>query len=59
MALASGRGGRASGALGSVLFLIERDIDWNIVGHTSVQVDGETVKADTFYALRGGKVVEA
>jgi len=51
--------GSASGVIGSVLFLIERDGSWNITAHKSLRVDGKKYKADTFYTLRDGKVVEA
>jgi len=39
---------------------IERDpSDWRIIGHQSVMVDGETIKAGVFYKLVAGKVVAA
>jgi hypothetical protein len=56
VAVATGRNGRARGAIGCVLFLIERDANWHIVAHESVLVDGEQVKPDTYYTLRGGQV---
>jgi hypothetical protein len=59
VACATGANSKAAGAVGCVLLLIERDVNWKIVGHQSVMVDGATIKADTFYALRGGSVVEA
>ena len=49
----------ARGALGCWLVLTERDINWNILGVQAVKVDGESIKADTWYELRGGKVVMA
>ena len=51
--------GAAKGALGCWLVLTERDDDRNILGVQAMPVDGKQVKVDTFYALRGGKVVEA
>ena len=51
--------GAASGAVGSVLFLIERDSEYRITAHKSLRVDGKKYLADVFYTLRGGKVVEA
>ena len=54
-----GCGCKARGALGCWLVLTERDNDWHILGVQAVKVDGESVKADTWYELRGGKVVEA
>jgi len=60
VAAATGHNSKAAGAIGCVLLLIERDpSDWHIIGHQSVMVDGTTIKADTFYTLRGGKVVTA
>ena len=53
-----GRRCKARGALGCWLVLTERDDDWHILGVQAVKVDGESIKADTWYELRGGKVVE-
>lgn len=58
VALASGRDGRVKGILGTALLLTERDEQWNIVAAEAVIVDGAKIKADVFYTLRGGKVVE-
>ena len=33
--------------------------EYHIVDVKSVKVDGEQIKADTFYTLKGGKFVEA
>ena len=49
---------KARGALGCWLVLTERDDDWHILGVQAVKVDGENIKVDTWYELRGGKVVE-
>ena len=53
-----GRGCKARGALGCWLVLTERGDNWHILGVQAVKVDGESIKADTWYELRGGKVVE-
>ena len=58
-ATASGRYGRARGSVGSALFLAERDVNWKIIAVQALIVDGDTIKADTFYTLRDGQVVEA
>ena len=50
---------KARGALGCWLVLTERDHDCHIIGVQAVKVDGENIKADTWYELRGDKVVEA
>ncbi|MBQ1429483.1 MAG: hypothetical protein IIZ06_07425 [Kiritimatiellae bacterium] len=54
-----GRKCKARGALGCWIVLAERDDDWRILGVQAVKVDGVAIKADTWYELRGGKVVEA
>ena len=54
-----GYGCRARGALGCWLVLTERDDDGHILGVQAVKVDGESIKADTWHELCGGKVVEA
>ena len=54
-----GRGCKARGALGCWLVLTERDDYWHILGVQAVKVDGESIKADTWYELRGGKIVKA
>jgi hypothetical protein len=59
VAVVTGRDGHARGALNNWIVLTERDADWNIVEVRGVKVDGQQVKADTFYTLRGGRVVEA
>ena len=50
---------KARGALGCWLVLTERDNDCHILGVQAVRVDGENIKADTWYELCGGKIVEA
>ena len=56
-ATASGYGGKARGAIGSVLFLVERDSTGRIVAATAAIVDGEKIKPMIYYTLRGGAVV--
>jgi hypothetical protein len=58
IAVVTGKDGRARGVVGAWIVLTERDVDWHIVEVRAVHVDGEQVKADTFYTLRGGEVVE-
>ena len=57
-----GKDCKVRGALGCALFLVERG-DWNgetypILNVKAVIVDGETVKADTWYMLKNGELVE-
>ena len=58
IAVAGGHECRARGALGCWLVLAERDDIGHILGVQAVPVDGDTIRADTLYVLRGGKVVE-
>jgi len=61
-ALAAGYLGQARGIKGAALFLAERDDDYHIIAVAAVIVGrkhaGRIVKADTWYSLRGGKLVE-
>lgn len=62
VAMAIGHNSKAKGSLGCYLVLSEWkciDGEYHIVDVQSVKVDGETVKADTFYKLVNGKFVEA
>ena len=52
-------GGKAKGDIGSVLVLVNRDDCGNITEFKAVQVDGEQVKADTWYKLENGELKEA
>ena len=51
--------GAAKGVIGSWLVLTERDSNLGLLGVKAVQVDGETVKADTYYMLSDGEIEEA
>lgn len=53
-----GKDSCAKGALGCWLILTERDEGWHIVDMKCVKVDDETIKADTWYQLKDGKVRE-
>ena len=52
-------GSAAKGKKGSIILLIERDSNLNIVSFKAVQVDGEKIKEDTPYKLEYGELVEA
>ena len=62
-AVATGIKGRAKGALGCYIVLAEWKRDergeWHIVDVKSAKVDGENIKADTFYELKNGEFVES
>ena len=63
VAMACGYQGKAKAAQGCVIFLVERG-DWNgetypILAANAAIVDGERIKAGTWYTLRNGEFVEA
>ena len=59
IAIVTGKDSKAKGALGCWIVCTERDEDWNIVCVKAAKVDGETIKADTFYTLKNGEFEEA
>ena len=59
IAVVTGYGSKAKGAVGCWLVLAERDEKMHILGVQAVCVDGETIKADTFYMLKNGAITEA
>ena len=63
VAIVTGRASKAKGSLGCGICLIERG-EWDgetypILHIKAFKVDGKRYKADTFYTLKNGKVVEA
>lgn len=58
VAIVTGRNSKAKGAIGCWLVLTERNEDYHILGMQCVKVDGETIKADTWYKLVDGEVKE-
>ena len=58
IAIVTGLKSKAKGVLGCWLVLTERDDGWNILGVQTVKVDGEKIKADTYYTLEDGEIVE-
>nr|DAF27519.1 MAG TPA: hypothetical protein [Caudoviricetes sp.] len=62
IAIATGIEGRAKGSLGCYIVLAEWYRDecrsWHIKHVQSAKVDGEKIKADTFYTLKNGEFVE-
>ena len=60
IACARGSSPMARGGLGAVLVLVEEPFDsYNIAHWKAVEVDGKTVKADTWYRLKNGELMEA
>lgn len=58
IAIVTGRNGKAKGALGCWLVLTERDSEWHILAVKAEKVDGERIKADTWYKLVDGEFKE-
>ena len=58
IAIVTGRKSRAAGALGDWIVLTERDDEYHILSVKAFKVDGENIKADTYYELVGGKAIE-
>ena len=68
VAVAWGRHSKAKGVIGAHLVFAdwsgdENDIDnpkvWTLNGAKMVQVNGKTIKADTWYTMRNGKIIKA
>ena len=58
VAIVTGKQSKVAGALGCWIVLTERDADWCIVDMKAVKIDGTTIKADTYYTLKNGEIVE-
>lgn len=56
--MASGTDGRVMGALGCAIFAVERNHDDEILSVAAAIVDGEKIKAETWYRCVGGELVE-
>lgn len=59
VAIVIGKHCKAAGVLGSWLVLTEHGCNSEIVDMKAVKVDGTTIKADTWYQLKHGEVIEA
>ena len=59
LSVARGNDVRVNGGIGAVLVIVEEKRDsYDIDSWASAVVDGEKIKADTWYKLEGGKLVE-
>jgi hypothetical protein len=56
--MASGRYGRAMGAEGCALFLVERDADWKIVSVWAGIAGRDGILPGVWYTLNGGQPVQ-
>ena len=68
IAVAWGYKGKAKGVIGSYLVLADWEgnennfwtqEEWSLKGAKMVRVDGDKIKADTWYAMENGEIVEA
>ena len=58
IAIVTGFNSSAAGEIGCWLVLTERDKEGKIKGVQTVEVDGKTIKANVFYKLVDGKIIE-
>ena len=58
IAVAWGNNSLAKGTLGNWIVVSERGISGDIVDAKLARVDGDTIRADTWYTLRRGEIVE-
>lgn len=58
IAIVTGMDSKAKGALGCWIVLTERDADYHILDVKAFKVDGEKIKAGTYYMLKDGEAVE-
>ena len=59
VAASVGRNGKAKAALNNWIVVSEYGNDGALLSVRTAKVDGEMIKADTFYRLVGGEFVEA
>ena len=58
VAMAIGYKSKAKGSLGCWIVLAEQNDNYEIIDVQSIKVDGEKIKADTFYTLVNGEFIE-
>ena len=56
--IVSENGSKAKGDIGSVIIMIKRNDEGEIINYKAIQIDGEKYKADTMYQLIDGEIVE-
>ena len=56
--MVSENGGRAKGGMGSVIVMVERNNEGEIVNYKAIQIDGNEYKEDTWYQLEYGEIKE-
>ena len=50
---------KAKGGIGSLIVMVERNNEGEIVNYKAIQIDGDTYKEDTWYQLEEGEIKEA
>lgn len=50
--------GKAKGGMGSVIVMVERNDEGEIVNYKAIQIDGDKYKEDTWYRLEDGEIKE-
>ena len=58
VAMAIGYKSKAKGSLGCWIVLAEQNDNYEIINVQSIKVDGDKIKADTFYTLVNGEFIE-
>lgn len=56
--MVSENGSKAKGGIGSVIVMVERNDEGEIVNYKAIQIDGDTYKEDTWYQLKDGEIKE-
>lgn len=56
--IVSENGSKAKGDIGSVIIMIKRNDEDEIINYKAIQIDGEKYKAGTMYQLINGEIVE-
>ena len=56
--MVSENGSKAKGGIGSVIVMVERNDEGEIVNYKAIQIDGEKYKEDTWYQLENGEIKE-
>lgn len=58
VAIVTGYKSKAKANVGSAIVLCERDDNYNLIGIKAAIIDGEKLKADTYYILKNGEFTE-
>lgn len=56
--MVAGNGTKAKGGIGSLIVMVERNNEGEIVNYKAIQIDGDKYKEDTWYRLEDGEIKE-